>query len=159
MSRVRRKPQKISRSRREKVARKISTEFNKLDPASKRKFADDTLTQLVNMTKRQMRKLFEKFMKKGKPSTKDLETINQLIVVFLYSVKEEFRYHYASMIYKGLNMALPEDLPEKLEAVRKLEWIHAGVEPELYSKLYHKWREYGVENFNDFFNHLLSDMG
>ena len=107
-----------------------------------------------------MGKLFGKFIKKGRPSAEDLETVNQLIIVFLYSVREEFRYHYATMIFKRLRessgIPIPEDLTIKLEAVRKLKFIHAGVSPEIYDKVYAEWERLGVQTFDELFNHLLS---
>ena len=153
--RVKRKLQKVSLSTRERVAKRIATRFNSLDPESKRKFVDETLTVLVNMSKKQMGKLLSKFVKKGKPSVKDLETINQLVVVFLYSVKPEYQYHYASMIFKGLNLPIPKDLPEKLQYVRKKMFIHADVSPETYKRLYNVWERLGVNSYDEFFNSLL----
>ena len=120
-------PQKVPVATREAVARKVGEAFNTLNPDEKRRFCDETLTVLVNMKPKQLAKLFGKFVKKGRPSAEDLETVNQLIIVFLYSVKEEFRYHYATMIFKRLKesagIPMPEDLQAKLEGVR-LSLIH-----------------------------------
>lgn len=152
------RPRKVSKVKREDVARRIGEAFNKLNPDDKRKFVDQTLTILVNMRPKQMGKLFGSFVKRGRPSTKDLETVNQLMIVFLYSVKEEFRYHYATMIFKRLpGVPVPKDLPVKIGAVRKLKFIHAGVTPEMYDKLYGKWDELGVKSFDEFFGHLLAE--
>jgi len=152
---MRKKFQKPSLSTRERVAKRVAQRFNMLDPESKRKFVDETLTVLVNMSKKQMSKLLSKFVKKGKPSVKDLETINQLVVVFLYSVKPEYQYHYASMIFKGLNLPVPEDLPKKLQYVRKKRFIHADVSPKTYKRLYDAWEKLGVNDYDKFFNSLL----
>jgi len=147
-------------STREAVARRVGEAFNSLNPEDKRQFTDANLTALVNMKPKQLGKLISKFVKKGRPSTEDLEIVNQLIIIFLYSVKEEFRYHYATMIFKRLNesagIPMPEDLSAKLEAVRKLRFIHAGVSSETYAKVYEEWNKLGVETFDEFFNHLLS---
>mgnify|MGYP007042414765 CR=1 FL=1 len=114
----------------------------------------------MNMKPKQLAKLFGRFIKKGRPSAEDLETVNQLIIVFLYSMREEFKYHYALMIFKRLKessgIPIPEDLTTKLEAVRKLKFIHAGVSPEMYDKLYATWEKLGVQTYDEFFNHLLS---
>ncbi|GAI22709.1 unnamed protein product, partial [marine sediment metagenome] len=100
------------------------------------------------------------FVKRGRPSTKDLETINQLMIVFLYSVKEEFRYHYATMIFKRLpGVPVPKDLPVKIGAVRKLKFVHAGVTPEMYDKLYVEWDRLKSKSFDEFFGHLLTGEG
>ena len=154
------KPRKVSKFKREDVARRVGEAFNKLNPDEKRKFVDQTLTVLVNMTPKQMQKLFGSFVKRGRPSTKDLETINQLMIVFLYSVKEEFRYHYATMIFKRLpGVSVPKDLPVKIGAVRKLKFIHAGVTPEMYDKLYVEWDNLKVASFTEFFGCLMSGKG
>jgi len=147
-------------STRQAIARRVGEAFNSLNPDEKRRFCDETLTVLVNMKPKQLGKLFGKFIKKGRPSAEDLETVNQLIIVFLYSVREEFRYHYATMIFKRLRessgIPIPEDLTIKLEAVRKLKFIHAGVSPEIYDKVYAEWERLGVQTFDELFNHLLS---
>lgn len=152
-------PQEASESTREAVARRVGVAFNTLNPEEKRRFADETLTVLVNMKPKQIGKLFGKFVKKGRPSAEDLEIVNQLIIVFLYSVKEEFRYHYATMIFKRLKEAagvpIPEDLPAKLEEVRKLKFFHAGVSPEIYEKIYAKWEQGDFQTYDEFFSSLL----
>jgi len=145
----------VSEVQRELVATRIAEAFNRLPPDKKHAFVDDTLTTLVNMTREQMRKMFSSlFWKKGRPSTQDLETINQLIVVFTFSIKPEFQHHYASMIYKSLRVPIPPDLPEKLEEVRKLKWIHAGISPAVYDKLYAEFEKYG--DYDEFFTELLN---
>jgi len=158
MSRRRQRPPqagKVSEKKRQQVARKIAQDFNSLNPDQQRIFVDETLTALVNMKKKQMQKLFGKFVKRGRPSTQDLETINQLIVVFLHSVKTEFRYHYASMIYKSLNMALPPDIPKKLGQVRKYKWLHFGVSPKTYDVLFKDWEKRGRPDYDTFFTVLV----
>jgi hypothetical protein len=159
-----RKPRKASKTKRTAVAQKIGEQFAALNPHDKRQFTDETLTALMNMSPRQLGKLFGKFVKRGRPSTEDLETANQLIVVFLWSVKEEFRYHYATMIFKRFESAgvpFPTDLPEKLEAVRQLDFIHAGVSPEMYQRLFNEYQRMSANNvsftFDEFFSHLLGD--
>lgn len=151
------KPRKISKTKREMVARKIAMQFNKLSPFEKRMFADETLTALVNMNRRQMHKMFSKMFKKGRPTTQDLETINQLIVVFLYSVKPEFRYHYAFMIYKSLKMPIPPDIEEKLDQVRKVTFLSdIAVSTEVYDKLLKKWQDKGSPPYDKFFTETMN---
>jgi uncharacterized protein YdeI (YjbR/CyaY-like superfamily) len=145
-----------SGEQREAIARTISEEFNKLNPDQKRNYVDDTLTSLVNMKKKEFDKLFKKFVKKGKPSAQDLETVNQIIVVFLHSVKDEFRYHYATMIYKSLKVPIPEDLPEKLVQVRQLKWLHFGLSPEVYDSLFAEWVKQKQPSFDVFFTNLVN---
>ena len=154
------KVRKVSKSKREYVARRVGELFNQKNPDEKRRFVDDTLTVLYNMTPKQMGKLFGSFAKRGRPSTKDLETINQLMIVFLYSVKEAFRYHYATMIFKRLpGVSVPKDLPAKITAVRKLKFIEVGVTPEMYDKIYAEWDRLKPDSFDKFFHHLLTGEG
>lgn len=142
---------------REMVVKKVAVAFNNLAPDEKRKFADDTLTVLVNMSQNQMGKLIKRIVRKGRPSEKDLETVNQLIVVFLYSVKPEFEYHYASMIYKAFKMPLPAELPHRLEQVRQLVFLNdIGVTPPVYKQLYNEWDKAGRPRYDDFFTKLLN---
>ena len=149
-------PPGISEERRFEVASRIAEEFNKFSVIKKREFVDETLTALVNMKKEKLRKMFSKlFFKKGTPTTRDLETINQLVVVFLHSIKDEFKYHYASMVYKALRIPLPEDLPVKLEEVRSLEWLHFGVSMDTAQRLYNLWEKRGKPDYDSFFTELL----
>lgn len=154
--RPQRAPRKASKHKREIVARKIAEKFNALPPDKKRAFVDETLTALVNMKPKQMKKMFSKFFKKGRPSEKDLELVNQLIVVFLYSVRIEFQFHYATMIYKSLKVPIPADLPEKLKQVRKLVFLgDIGVSPEVYHRLHATWEKMGYPSYDDFFSKLI----
>lgn len=138
------------------AATRIMKDFNELNPTDKREFCDESLTALVNMNKKKLTKMFSKlFFKKGQPTVQDLETINQLIAVFLYSVKDEFSFHYASMIYKAFKMPLPANILEKLDEVRALEWLHIGVPKETYDKLYAAWKGQGFCDYGKFFEGLL----
>lgn len=154
-----------SESKKAVVARRIAEDFRGLDPEDKRQFVDETLTVLLKMKPKQVRKLLKKFAKRGRPSVKDLETVNQLIVCFLYSVKQEFMYHYATMVYKGLKQPIPEDLPEKLERVRQFKYIHMPMTPELYDKLRATFEKLEIpfdeenpEPWNTFFDIALKNM-
>jgi DNA-directed RNA polymerase subunit F len=144
-------------SKREIVAQKVAERFNRLPPDKKRKFVDDTLTELVNMSRQQMQKLFKKIVRKGRPSEKDLELLNQLIVVFIYSVRPEYQFHYASMIYKSLKMPLPTDIPEKLQRIRQVMFLSdIGVSLEVYHRLFEDWTAKGSPPYNDYFTQLLN---
>jgi len=150
--------QKPSLEVREQVATRIAERFNRLPPDEKRRFVDDTLTTLVNMSRNEMKKLFSKmFWKKGRPSEKDLEMMNQLIVVFIYSVRPEFQFHYASMIHKALKLPQPSDIVEKLQKVRQLVFLgDMGVTPKVYSELYERWTKTGQPPYDEFFTTLLN---
>ena len=144
-------------STREIVAQKVAERFNKLPPDKKRKFVDDTLTELVNMSRKQMQKLFKKIVRKGRPSEKDLELLNQLIVVFIYSVRPEYQFHYASMIYKSLKIPLPPDLPEKLQRIRKVMFLSdISVSYPVYQRLYDDWTAKGSPSYDDYFTQQLN---
>jgi len=149
----------VPREQREEVALRVSEEFMKLTPQEQREFVDETLTALVNMSKARLAKFIQKlFFKKGKPSVKQMETANQLIVTFLMSIKEEFRYHYAIMIFK--NMAGMEEYlehaREKLEQVRELEPLHFLVSKDVGKRLYDEWQAQGCPDYDMFFDNLLN---
>ena len=144
-------------STREIVAQKVAERFNKLPPDKKRKFVDDTLTELVNMSRKQMQKLFKKIVRKGRPSEKDLELLNQLIVVFIYSVRPEYQFHYASMIYKSLKIPLPPDLPQKLQRIRQVMFLSdISVSYPVYQRLYDDWTAKGSPPYDDYFTQVLN---
>jgi hypothetical protein len=149
----------VPEEERQQVALKVSEEFLKLSPQEQREFVDETLTALVNMSRKKLGKFFSKlFFKKGKPSVKQLETANQLIVVFLWSIKEEFRYHYATMIFKnmpGMEEYL-EHTREKLQQVRELEPLHFLVSKPVGQRLYDEWVAQGKPSFDVFFDNLLN---
>lgn len=140
------------------AALRVSEDFMALSPQEQREFVDETLTTLVNMPKKKLAKFFSKlFFKKGKPTAKQLETANQLIVTFLFSVKEEFRYHYATMVLKNMpNAEIPEDLPRKLEQIRQLTPLHFMVSDEVGSALYNEWNAQGCPHYDMFFSNLLN---
>ena len=105
-----------------------------------------------------MGKFFSKlFFKKGKPSAKQMETANQLIVVFLWSIKEEFRYHFATMIFKnmpGMEEYL-EHTRDKLEQVREQEPLHFLVSKPTGKRMYDEWAAQGSPPYDTFFGNLL----
>lgn len=150
------KIRKASMIKRQKIASKVAERFNSLNPEEKRRHVDQTLTNLVNMTVKQQKKLAEQLTGKGRPSEEKLELINHLLVVFLHSIKTEYRYHYATMIYKRLNQPIPPDLPKRLEQVRHLIFLSdIGVSPEVYKQLYELWEKMGNPPYDEFFSKLI----
>jgi len=149
----------VPESEREEVALKVSEEFMKLTPQEQREFVDETLTALVNMSRKKLGKFFSKlFFKKGKPSAKQMETANQLIVVFLWSIKEEFRYHFATMIFKnmpGMEEYL-EHTRDKLEQVREQEPMHFLVSKPIGQRMFKEWEFQGCPPYDTFFDNLLN---
>jgi hypothetical protein len=149
----------VPESEREEAALKVSEEFMKLTPQEQREFVDETLTALVNMNRKKLGKFFSKlFFKKGKPSAQQMETANQLIVVFLWSIKEEFRYHFATMIFKnmpGMEEYL-EHTRDKLELVRELEPMHFLVSKPIGQRMFKEWEAQGFPPYDTFFDNLLS---
>ena len=144
----------------EEVARSVAEQFDLLDPETKHKWVDEMLTALVNMTAKQRKKfLSSTLMKQGKPTVKDMEKVNQLITCFLYSLRDEYRYHYAFMLLKALKLPT-HDIPGKLAKVRSFMWIHAAVKPETYKRMMTQWKSMKLdlnnfEHFDKFFNGLL----
>jgi hypothetical protein len=149
----------IPESEREEAALKVSEEFMKLTPQEQREFVDETLTALVNMSRKKLAKFIQKlFFKKGRPTAKQIETANQLIIVFLWSIKEEFRYHFATMIFK--NMPEMEEYLEhtrkKLEQVRELEPMHFLVSKAVGQRMFKEWESQGFPSYDAFFDNLLN---
>jgi hypothetical protein len=152
------KPQ-IPETQRQEVALKVSEEFMKLTPQEQREFVDETLTALVNMSRKKLGKFLKNlFFKKGPPSAKQMGTANQLVVTFLWAFKEEFRYHFAIMIFK--NMPGMEDYVEhareKLEQVREQEPLHFLVSKEVGQRMYDEWKAQKFPPYDAFFDNLLT---
>ena len=149
----------IPESERKEVARKVSEDFMQLTPQEQREFVDETLTALVNMSKKKLSKFIGKtFFKKGKPTVAQMETANQLIVVFLWSVKEEFRYHFATMLFKnmpGMDEYL-EHTRDKLEQVREQEPMHFLVSKPIGQRMFKEWEAEGFPAYDIFFDNLLN---
>jgi hypothetical protein len=152
-------PPQVPEEVRVQAALKVSEEFMKLSPPEQREFVDETLTALVNMNRKKLSKFISKlFFKKGPPTAKQLETANQLIVVFLWSIKEEFRYHFATMLFKnmpGMDEYL-EHARSKLEQVREMEPLHFLVSKEVGQRLYAEWEAQGKPDYDTFFTNILN---
>lgn len=142
--------------KRVEAATRIMQSFNALPPNRKREFVDESLTVLVNMSKKKLQKFFGKlFFKKGPPTVKELETTNQLIATFLHSIKDEYQMHYATMIYKAFRLPIPKELPQKLQQLRSLEWLHMGISKETYDRLYRTWEKMGFPEYDMLLGTLL----
>jgi len=141
-----------------------------MDDEAKTKFVDDTLTALIDASKdpKKQKTIWKTLTKhvvkrdqgKGK-STHELTEkgkafINQVVVALLYSMKEEFRYQWAHLIYTILNQPIPSDLPQKIEAVRGFKYIHAGLNPGTYFEVNKLAEDLKIESFEELFQHLLN---
>lgn len=145
----------------------LAETFGQMDEATKTRFVDDTLTTLIDASKdpkkqKQIWKTLTKHVvksEKGKKITqlkpKGKAFINQVIVALLYSMKEEFRYQWACLIYTILNQPVPPNLPQKIEAVRSFQYIHAGLQPKTFQQLSDLATKLGIESFDELFQHLL----
>jgi len=149
----------------------LAETFGEMDDEAKTKFVDDTLTALIDASKNPKKqktiwKTLTKHVKrdqgkeKGKAKAELTEKgkafINQVVVALLYSMKEEFRYQWAHLIYTILNQPVPPDLPQKIEAVRGFKYIHAGLLPETYFEVNKLAENLKVESFEELFQHLLN---
>lgn len=154
-------PQEVTATdlKRAAAAKRVMESFNTLPPNRKREFVDQSLTVLVNMSKKKLQKFFGKlFFKKGPPTVQELETTNQLLATFLFSIKDEFQIHYATMIYKAFRLPIPQDLPQKLQRLRVLEWLHVGISRDVYDKLYQEWERRGFPDYNEFFSEVVNSL-
>jgi len=149
-------------------AKTLAETFSEMDDDAKTKFVDDTLTALIDASKNpQKQKAIWKTLTKhvvkrhqGKAmpqlTEKGKAFINQVIVALLYSMKEEFRYQWAHLIYTILNQPVPPDLPQKIEAVRSFKYIHAGLTPKTYLEFNSLVTKLNVQNFEELFQHVIN---
>ena len=115
----------------------VAERFTRMGEEAKEKFVEDTLDWLLKLTDnpKGAAKIF-KNVGKEKLTPEQEKTVNTLVVAFLYSLKDEFRYQWAGLIYKMLRQPIPDDLPEKLRRIRSIIFIHAPIEnPDLYNAL------------------------
>jgi hypothetical protein len=130
------------------VSSKIPAEFARLTDEQRTKFAEATLEALIKIARnpKARQKVFKRYFtpkKKGRPKAltqSEIDTIQQIITVFLYSLKEEFRYHWAKIVCLFLPpQMLPEGLFERIEKrmkeVKHRRFIHLSFEPEPYKQL------------------------
>jgi len=148
----------------------LAETFGEMDDDAKTNFVDDTLTALIDASKnpKKQKAIWKTLTKhvvkrdqgKGKPipqlTGKGKAFVNQVVVGLLYSMKEEFRYQWAYLIYTILNQPIPPDLPQKVEAVRRFKYIHAGLLPETYFAINKIAEELNVQNFDELFQHLIN---
>ena len=115
----------------------IVRKFSRMPEEKRVKFVEDTLEWLIDMAgdPKNLVKAFS-FVKKKRLSREDLRIINTIVTAFLYSIKDEFRYQWAELIYTLLQRPIPEDIPKKLRRIRKLRFLHMPLQDhELYQKL------------------------
>lgn len=132
--------------------------FAVMPPDSKDRFVDDTLAAIIHAMSnpKKSRKLIKAFFKGKKPTPQQKEYVNQLVIAFLYSIKEEFRYQWAYIVYKILRQPIPEDLPAKIEAVKARKYFHIGVSPEIFAKVNSLATKIGAQDGDQFFKHFLA---
>lgn len=153
-----------------KQPKTLAETFSEMDEEAKTKFVDDTLTALIDASKDpQKQKAIWKNLTKhvvkrheGKKipqlTEKGKAFINQVVVALLFSMKEEFRYQWACLIYTILNQPVPPDLPQKIEAVRNYKYIHAGLQPQTYQDLNNIATKLDAQNFDELIQHLITNQ-
>jgi len=146
----------------------LAETFSEMDDDAKTRFVDDTLTALIDASKdpKKQKAIWKTLTKhvvkrhEGKAipqlTEKGKAFINQVIVALLYSMKEEFRYQWACLIYTILNQPVPPDIPQKIEAVRSFKYIHAGLTPKTYTEINNLATQLNVQDFEELFQHLIN---
>lgn len=147
----------------------VPAEFAKLSDEQKMKFTKATLESLIKIASNPKArvKFFKRFLaskKKGKAkelTQDDIDTIQQIVTVFLYSLKEEFRYWWSKLVCLFLPAQLvPEGLFERIEErIKETEqrrFIHLSFEPESYEELQKIVNDLG--GWDAFFNHALEKL-
>jgi len=152
-----------------KKPKTLAQMFGEMDDDARTKFIDDTMAALIDASKdpKKQKAIWKTLTKhvvkhdqgkeKAKPqlTEKGKTFINQVVVALLYSMKEEFRYQWAFLIYTILNQPIPPDLPQKIEATRNLRYIHAGLQPQTYLEINNLAEKLKVQNFDELFQNLL----
>lgn len=147
----------------EELVKGVVGDFLSLEEEAKNRFIDDTLNGLIAIMEnpKALKKLLKGWLKKGRPKQEDLEAVNQLLITFLYSLKDEYKYQWAEIIYailrrKWPNLEFPEDLSAKMDKVKELKWLHLGVKPDIYDKLIKVMGEKNCATPEQLLNHLLT---
>ena len=151
-------------------ASSIPAEFAKLNDEGKAKFTKATLDTLIKIASNPKTrvKFFKKYLapkKKGRPkdlTQEEIDTIQQVVTVFLYSLKEEFRYWWSKLVCLFLPPQLVpkglwERIEERLEEVETRRFVHLSFDPESYSELQKIVNNLG--GWDAFFNHALEKLG
>lgn len=146
----------------------VPAEFAKLTDDEKVKFTKatlDTLIKIASSPKARV-KFLKKYLapKKGRPkdlTQEEIDTIQQIMTVFLYSLKEEFRYWWSKLICLFMPAQLvPEGLweriEEQIEETEKRRFVHISFEPESYEELQRVVNDLG--GWDVFFNHALEKL-
>lgn len=149
-----------------KVSSNVPAEFAKLSDEGKFKFTAATLESLIKIASNQKskEKFFKKFLlHKGKKQlTQDeVDTIYQLITVFLYSLKEEFRYHWAKLMClllppQMVPAGLMETADKRIQEVSSRRFVHLSFEPKPYKELQKIVDKLG--GWDEFFSHALDAL-
>lgn len=105
------------------------------DPKTKTKFLRQFLTLFFTSEKQNI-------------SPQQVQTMKQLLVSFLFSLKPEFMYEWAQIVDLTVGFPLPEGFEERKQYVKSRNWFHIGLKPELWRKVNEKMDELGsVESF------------
>jgi len=138
----------------------VAAMFAKLDDDQRNRFVDDTLSALINsisdpQAQKRFRRIMMKLQVRKKLRAKEQQWVNQIVVSFLWSVKEEFRYQMSYLIYLIFHQEPPGDLPAKIEETRQYLYIHAPLLPDTFTKLEAFAHATKSRNYDELFKNLL----
>ena len=141
----------------------VAAVFAKLDDDQRNKFVDDTLSALINSiadpeSQKRFRRIMMKLQVRKQLKEKEQQWVNQIVVSFLWSVKEEFRYQMSFLIYLMFRQQPPEDLPQKISAIKQYMYIHAPLLPPTFSKLEAYAHATKSRNYDELVNNLLTGV-
>lgn len=139
----------------EEVVCSVAQDFSQLSDQSKNVFVWDTLDVLVNMTPSQMKKMIKRFVKRGRPSKDDVEMIHLLVLMFLFSIKPEFRPIWGKLVYKFLKQPVPESIEQKVEDERNYSYLHIRLTQDMYERVTVFTNTMDPQDWNYIFDQLL----
>lgn len=142
----------------EEIAVKVAKDFKALDLDAKDKFVHATLKAIIKyIGKPKVRKKVFKTMMNPKRGLKkeSIETLNQLILAFLWSIKPNFRYQWQETVFKFLGV--PEAQVYAEQAARRAEelqnmglrFVYLGLTPDGYEKIDKMLQEIGGKPLDD----------
>lgn len=138
----------------------VAAMFAKLDDEQRNKFVDDTLSALINsigepQAQKRFRRIMMKLQVRKQLKEREQQWVNQIVVSFLWSVKEEFRYQMSYLIYLIFRQQPPSDLPKKIEETRQYLYIHAPLLSNTFTKLEAYAHATKSRNYDELFSNLL----
>lgn len=134
----------MSKPKAVKAAEKIAKDFNRLSLEEKDAFASATISVILQAVgnPRLKKKIFKAMRNpKKKRGTQTTETITQLSTAFLWSIKPNYRYKWAQVLYKflgGEHAELYAEHAQKRDEQLKqlnLRFVYLGLTDEGYKQI------------------------